>query len=113
MAGVSVFLLAYIGMVYGQSITGQIVGTVVDPSGAAVQGATVQLTNDLTKQTLTFTTASNGSFVFPDLVPGIYSAHMEMAGFKAYDQLGIVVDAQEDVDLRVISLRWARREIVG
>src|SRR5579864_4536710 len=66
-------LLAMLPTVSGQSVTGQISGTVADSAGAVIPGAVVQLTNDLSKQTHTFTTDSNGSFVFANLVPGSYS----------------------------------------
>ena len=102
LAGVVLCLLTAIGITYGQSVTGQIAGTVIDPTGAIVQGAQARLTNELTKQALTFTTGSNGTFVFPDLVAGTYDFHLEMTGFKTYEQNGINVSAQEHVDLHEI-----------
>ncbi len=90
--------------VYSQSVTGQISGTVTDSSGGIVQGATVRLTHDATQQVRTFTTELRGSFVFTNLVPGDYSVHIAMAGFKAYEQRGINVTAQEHVDLHEIKL---------
>src|SRR5262245_50759149 len=53
-------LLATLPAVYGQSVTGQISGTVVDPAGAIVPGAVVQLTHDLSQQVRKFTTESSG-----------------------------------------------------
>ena len=97
-------LLAALPAVYGQSVTGQISGIVVDPAGAIVPGATVQLTHDLSKPVRKFTTESNGSFIFTGLVPGAYSLHVTQPGFKAYDQKGITVAAQERVDLHEIRL---------
>ena len=88
----------------GQSVLGQISGTVTDPAGAVIAGATAQLTNDLTKAVRTFTTESNGSFIFVDLVPGDYSVHVAHPGFKSYDQKGITVSAQEKVALHDIRL---------
>ena len=99
-----VFLLAELPAVHGQGITGQISGTIVDQSGSVVPGVTVQLTYVLTNQVLTFTTETNGAFLFPDLVPGEYSVRVAQAGFKVYDQRGILLSAQQSIDLHEIKL---------
>ena len=101
---VLICLLATLPAAYAQSVTGQISGVVVDPAGAIVPGATVQLTHDLSQQVRKYTTESNGSFIFTGLVPGTYSLHVTQAGFKGYDQKGITVAAQERVDLHEIHL---------
>ena len=61
-------LLAGLQAVYGQSVSGQISGTVADAGGSVIPAASVVLTNDLTRQTRTFTTESAGAFVFTNLV---------------------------------------------
>ena len=101
---VLMFLLAALPAVYGQSVTGQISGIVVDPAGAVIPGAAVQLTHDLSQTVRKFTTESNGSFVFTGLVPGNYSLQCHAAGLQDYDQKNIVVAAQERVDLHEIHL---------
>jgi hypothetical protein len=105
LVAVLICLLAALPAVYGQSVTGQISGTVVDPAGAVVPGATVQLTHDLSQQVHRYTTESNGSFIFTGLVPGAYSLHVTQAGFKGYDQKSITVATQERVDLHEIGLQ--------
>jgi hypothetical protein len=97
-------LLAALPAAMAQSVTGQISGTVVDPGGAVIAGATVQLTNDLTRQARPFTTESNGGFIFTDLVPGDYSVHIAHPGFKSYEQKAINVSAQEKVALHDLRL---------
>ena len=96
---------AMLPALYSQSVTGQIVGTVLDASGGAVPGAAVRLTSDLSGQERTFLTEASGSFTFTNLVPGNYSVHIGMPGFKTYDQKAINVSAQERVDLHSISLQ--------
>jgi hypothetical protein len=86
-------------MARAQGVTGQISGSVTDPAGAVIAGAAVQLVNDLTKQQRAFITLSNGSFIFPDLVPGNYSVQIKHSGFKTYDQRGINVSPNEKVAL--------------
>jgi hypothetical protein len=94
--------LAPAGM--AQSVTGQISGTVVDPAGAIVVGASVQLTHDLSRQVRDFTTDANGSFVFIGLVPGSYSVRIKQPGFRTHEQKGITVAVLEKVDLHDIRL---------
>ena len=103
--GVLFLLLALLPAANAQSVTGQISGTVVDPSGGTLVGATVQLTADLSQQERTFTTSGTGSFTFTGLVPGSYSLKVSQAGFKNYEQKAITVAAQERVDLHEIALQ--------
>lgn len=88
----------------GQSVTGQVSGIVVDQSDASVVGAEVRLTHNITKQVRTFTTDGTGAFIFPNTLPGEYTLRITMAGFKAYEQRGIAVNAQERLDLHEIKL---------
>ncbi|MBO0861847.1 MAG: carboxypeptidase regulatory-like domain-containing protein [Chloracidobacterium sp.] len=87
-----------------QSVTGQIAGTVTDTTGGAIVGATVKLIHNLSQQTRTFTTRNDGSFTFPDLVPGAYTVRFEAPGFKGFGLQAISVSAQERVDLHEIKL---------
>jgi hypothetical protein len=59
-----ILVLAPAPTVHAQSITGRLSGTLTDPSGAAIPGAPVQLTYELTQTTRTFSTDANGSFMF-------------------------------------------------
>jgi hypothetical protein len=104
-AGIFCLLLAVLPTANAQSVTGQMVGTVVDSAGATVAGAAVQLTHDDSQQVHRFVSESTGSFVFVGLVPGNYSLHVTQPGFKAYDQKTIRVAAQEKVDLHEIKLQ--------
>jgi Carboxypeptidase regulatory-like domain len=70
--------------------TGNIQGTLTDPSGAVVDGAKVTITNKDTGQSNTVTTSSAGAYNSGTLVPGNYSVRAEAAGFKTVEQ-GVVV----------------------
>src|SRR6266513_2302989 len=61
--------------------TGNIQGTVSDPSSAAVAQAKVDLVNVVTKVSATTTTDASGSYRFLSLAPGSYKITVEAAGF--------------------------------
>ncbi len=65
-----------------QNITGAIVGTVKDGSGAALPLATVTLTNVETSAQVTVKADESGDFVAPSLAPGLYTVKTEATGFK-------------------------------
>src|SRR3954470_20793818 len=101
----TVCLLALCGALFGQGLTGQISGSVTDPSGGAVANSAVQLTNMQTSQTRSANTDTDGRFVFTELLPGNYSLSIQNPGFKKYEQTGINVTATERVTLPAIALQ--------
>jgi hypothetical protein len=70
--------------------TGNIQGTLTDPSGAVVAGAKITITNKDTGQVLRVTTSSAGTYSSGALVPGDYIVRAEAAGFKTTEE-GVVV----------------------
>src|SRR5574341_602721 len=74
-----------------QSTTqGAISGTVNDPNGAAVAGATVTVKNIGTNKEVTITTDDAGSFKTVNLDPGNYSVTVNAGGFAAVTQNAVV-----------------------
>src|SRR5579862_5399379 len=63
-------------------VSGDLTGTVTDPSGAVVSGATVTLKNDANGQTRTTTTNSSGAYRFSLLQPGSYTVTANAQGFS-------------------------------
>jgi hypothetical protein len=88
----------------GQGLTGQISGNVRDPSGKAVHGVSLMLTNAETGQVRETTTNATGDFLFVELLPGSFNLHSQMAGFKKFEQKGIVLSASERLVLNPIDL---------
>ncbi|HVU45554.1 MAG TPA: carboxypeptidase-like regulatory domain-containing protein, partial [Terracidiphilus sp.] len=72
---------------------GSIQGTVTDPTGAVVPGATVTVTNTATNITTTRTSSSAGFFNISPLLPGTYTVKVEAPGFQTLVQHNVVVDA--------------------
>src|SRR5262249_30572094 len=98
-------LLAFLSaQLSAQSITGSITGTLVDPSGAAVPGADVTLTNEHTSETRNTATSETGDFVFAALQPGSYAMKMEKTGLRGFNRRGIVLTTSERLGLGRIQL---------
>src|SRR5690349_13895842 len=104
-AAVLFLLLAILPAAYSQMMSGQITGRLVDPGGSVIVGATVQLTNELTKQVREFLSDSNGNFTFTNVPPGNYTVRIAQPGFKTYEQRAIGVGAVEKVALAEIVLQ--------
>jgi hypothetical protein len=97
-------LMAMLPTASGQSMTGQISGTVIDPQSAVVPGATVTLTNALTDQKREVESGAQGAFVFTQLLAGTYEVSVSASGFKVYEQKGIKLSANEKMALRPVQL---------
>jgi hypothetical protein len=68
-----------------------IVGTVTDPSGAAVPNASIVITNFDTGVSRTLPTNNDGQYVAPDLHIGHYTIRATASGFKAAVERGITL----------------------
>jgi Carboxypeptidase regulatory-like domain len=68
-----------------------IVGTVTDPSGAAVPNAAITITNVDTARVTSIKTNEAGQYIAPELHIGSYTVHAEATGFKSADQTGVVL----------------------
>lgn len=66
----------------GQATRGSLSGSVSDPSGATVVGASVTLKNNATGAESKATTDDQGAFVISSVEPGVYSVTVEAVGFK-------------------------------
>src|SRR2546423_4546576 len=69
------------GLAYGQAISGDLTGTVLDQSGAVVNGATVEAANTATGQTVSTTTKGQGEYRFRQLPVGNYTLTVRAQGF--------------------------------
>ncbi|MCC6858033.1 MAG: TonB-dependent receptor [Bryobacterales bacterium] len=71
--------------------TATLVGTVTDQSGSVIAAAKVTVVNTETSFTSTGQTNENGGYYIPYLRPGSYRLGIEAAGFKRFEQSGIVL----------------------
>jgi hypothetical protein len=91
----SLLVFALVLLVCGQmfaGVTASISGTVKDPSGAAIAGATVTATNVDTAIATTQTSNGQGFYSFQSLPLGKYNIEAQQKGFKTYRQTGVTLD---------------------
>src|SRR5260370_2266160 len=86
--------------VQGQSTYGSVSGAVTDPSGAAISGAQVTLTNTGTSEKHTQTTSDQGTYSFVNVIPGEYRIDIEKTGFKHSAHPNVVVQVQLDTHVQ-------------
>ena len=91
---IAVLAVLCAGASLAQIDTGSIVGTVRDPSGAAVPKATITAINTATNVALTTTSNSVGEYQFSALQPGDYSVKAVASGFSAQVFPNIHIDVQ-------------------
>jgi hypothetical protein len=88
-----------------QAVTGTILGTVTDSSGAVMPGVTVVVTHTETGLNRTFVSDSNGEYTAPSMPTGTYTVKAELSGFKAITMqdvhLGVDQRVRIDVKLEV------------
>lgn len=72
----------FLSRAYAQATTGDVVGTIVDSTGSAIPGATVELTNVDTHEKRTIVTGDAGEYTFTLLKPNRYSIAISRTGFK-------------------------------
>ena len=77
-----------------QSTLGVVLGTVTDPSGAAVQGADVRIRNLAENLEVSVRTNSSGDYEAPDLKPGAYTVTIAAPGFRQFRATDLVLQAR-------------------
>jgi hypothetical protein len=80
---------------------GKITGIVTDPTGGAVRGVKITLTQSATGVTTTTTTGSEGAYAFPSLRPAEYSLSATSTGFSTFNQTGIVLQADAGLTINI------------
>ena len=88
-AALFLFLLVASFCVFAQEAT--IVGTVTDPTGAAIPNVQITITNGETGISQHVPTNSEGQYVAPSLRIGSYTVRAEGPGFKSAERKGLVL----------------------
>jgi hypothetical protein len=94
-------LLAGIPLAYSQEVRASVTGLVTDPTGAAVAGASINVTNLATNIVVSAKSNDSGNYVTPFLAPGRYELSVEAAGFKKFLRQNIILQSQDKARLDV------------
>ena len=86
---------------HAQEITGNISGTVTDPSGSVIPNATVSAINTGTGVARVTQATSAGVFFLNNLAVGNYTLTVEAAGFKKHEAKGIRLDVNDRLNFSV------------
>jgi hypothetical protein len=81
--------LTTLAPIFAQTMSGRISGTVTDPSGAAIPGAKVVITNTGTQAVRNVATDERGFYVVETLPIGPYTVAVDQTGFKRVAQSGL------------------------
>ena len=98
---VAVLLAPVLGFAQSQATTGVIEGTVSDPSGAPVPGATVVLKNTATNLERTLATDADGRFRGLLLPTGPYRITVTASGFAKVVREGVVLSVGQSANLAI------------
>jgi len=93
--------LLFSAALLAQRDMGSISGDVLDPNGAVVPGATVNLTEQRTGFSRQTRTNEAGFYVFPAVPARIYQLEVEASGFKKYLQKDIVLQVNQNLTVAV------------
>lgn len=112
----AVLLIWFSGLALAQTETGQIIGTVTDPTGAVVAGAQVTVKSVDTGAARNATTSSEGVFTVANLQPGLYEVTVTASGFApSTKRVQVTVGSQVSVNttLSVTAVTGETVEVVG
>jgi hypothetical protein len=97
MSCLAILLLALGVLCRAQLTTGDILGTVTDPTGAVIQGANVTVESLATHERRTAVTTGSGDYVVNLLLPGSYSITITAPGFMKYIAASVALAAGDRV----------------
>ena len=84
-------------VLFAQTYQGRILGSVTDPSGAVISGATVTITNTATGVARNLSTNAAGDYNAPNLEPGPYMVTAQAASFKRAQRTGLQLEVAKDI----------------
>ncbi len=101
----ALFCPMFAPMAFGQGGNGTITGTITDPTGLAIAGATIQAKNAETGAAYTAASTASGNYSILNLPVGTYALSATVSGFKTYTHTNLVIAAaqtlRQDISLEV------------
>ncbi len=98
-----VALFASVFLIWAQAETGQITGTVTDPTGAVIANAAVSVKNTATGAERITQSNSDGVYAVTNLIPGDYLVKVASPGFSTYElKVSVSVGAKVGADVKLL-----------
>lgn len=96
-------VLLFSSVAFSQQSTSSVRGTVRDPQGNVVSGATATISNPATNFSRTTTSNDSGQYAFESIQPGSYTLEFEAKGFKksVLTEVGALVAKATDLDVQL------------
>jgi carboxypeptidase family protein/TonB-dependent receptor-like protein len=92
-AALGILCMLWVPSAMGQAVYGSILGTVTDPSGAAVNGAKVTVTSQTKNVSTESASNDSGNYSVTHLIPDVYTVRIQAQGFKVLEFKDIQVSA--------------------
>src|SRR5450755_619996 len=97
----TVVFLTFSMLVSAQTATSSLRGTITDPKGAVVQGASITLNNASTGFARTTTSGNNGAYQFLEVPPATYTLTVTVAGFATVKQDKVILQVSQPATIDV------------
>src|SRR5437899_248552 len=108
----TVVFLTFSMLISAQTATSSLRGTITDPKGAVVQGATVTLSNAATGFARTTTSGNNGAYQFLEVPPATYALTVTVVGFATVKQDRVTLQVSQPASLDVTMQVKGTTEVV-
>src|SRR5579872_2598559 len=95
------FLTATISIMWGQGSVGTLNGTILDPAGAVVPGATVVVVNAATGEEHKTTSTAAGAYTVPYVAAGTYTIRVTAPGFRTSEATNVIVRVAETLTVNI------------
>ena len=89
---------------WGQTSSGRLSGTLLDPSGAAIVGAQITIRSESSGAVSLLVTDASGAFHAVSLLPGLYTVEADVEGFRRQVVQGVKVDIAKETSVPPIQL---------
>src|SRR5277367_6216977 len=106
------FALAFNNLLVAQSAVSSLRGTVTDPKGAVLQGATITLSNTSTGYSRTAKSGNDGGYQFLEVPPATYTVSVTAAGFATVKQERVTLQVSQPTTLDVAMQVKGTTEVV-
>ena len=91
-------------LVSAQAVTGVISGTVADPQGQIIPGATVTIISEANNDSRAAVSDDKGNFQVTNLQPGMYTLKIALESFRTLERKNVVLSAGERLSVGTLAL---------